>query len=154
VAKLPDPIFNDLWSYAIDDYDPIRQARVIKFLDTQRPWKPQSMRLGRRSLDDRLWSARAVAALLVTRIHDRDQGTLVEAAGKALAMWPRRGLPPPSVDTLLTYHRFFRRQMNRGEVRGPAINAAARYYGALHAFTVDDTIAELRALLVRCVGFK
>jgi hypothetical protein len=156
MARLPEWVIDDLWAYAMEDQDPTRQARVIDYLGTQRRWQPPAARSGRPSLDDRLWCARAVAAVLVPRFHDRDQGTLAEAAAKALALWPRRGAPPPSVDTLLSHHRFFRRQMNRMDNRGwrsAAVNAAARYYSALSAFTQEATTKELKALLVHYVGF-
>jgi hypothetical protein len=164
MAKLPGWLISDLWAHAMEDQDPARQARVIAWLSRQR--NTRAKRMGRPPLEYQKWCAIAVAAYLVTRIHEQTQETLVEAAGKVLTWWPHRTLlRPPCVDTLLKYHRIFRRQMmNRSYTQAdderptsrhePPINGAASYYSALCSFADDMTVGQVRALLAETTSWN
>ena len=105
MRRIPDTIYSHPFSYAMEDDDPVRQAEVLAFLGI--PQLRISAPPGRPSFTRQLWSARAVAATLVTFYYRRDRCSLAEAARQTLAWWPRRGLSAPSPATLLRYRRHY-----------------------------------------------
>lgn len=105
------------------------------------------------------WRARAVAAALASHYQRQTSCGLTEATKRALVAWPRRGLPVPSIGTLLAYRRYFERRGfgHRGRSRSAAEDEAATYYSALCAFLAEDAGSEttvLRRLLAEYAADK
>jgi hypothetical protein len=165
MRKIPDSIYDALWSYAIEDNDLERRALVLGFLQTQPLGPKPSAPSGRPPLDAQIWIARAIAAALVSVYQRQTCCSLTQAAKRALAGWPHRGLPAPSVDTLLLYRRNFQRRAarlgDRRRLRSTAEDTAASYYSVLSDFpsysalcNTSDHATALRRLLVQHASDK